>query len=144
MMELTLAIALFVLCLMPLIGMPMRLLNGQKKALTQMQESMRAQEAMFYILTQFKQNHPTYNFSSSRGDPIRIDDVIKTKPFDKAHYYIHHNSKTNEQKATCNLLTCHVCFDALSQKKKKNTLIYVDGVNSKNMFRIAISWERKK
>lgn len=130
MMEITIAIMLFSLCLLPVIGIPFKVVSDQKKTLYKMESYMRAHEAMFFLLQNFNALEPSYTFPRKQTVSKPITGLKLPAPFDKHHYHIYHNNTScNEGSPPPDdfMLYCNICFDRLdtSHKQPKTHQFYI-------------------
>lgn len=124
MMEITIAIMLFSLCLLPVIGVPFKVVSDQKKTLYKMESYMRAHEAMFFLLQNFNTLEPKYIFSTEKKASKPITGLNLPAPFDKHHYQIyHHNKHYRKDSSSPNefMLYCNICFDRLDTAHKQTS-----------------------
>ena len=108
-----------------------------------MQEYMKAQEVMFFVLTHFEEDFPNHQFSASSKLPPEDQRKNLPFPYDNIHYHVHHNSNSKEQKQTCQLLHYHVCFKDVKKLKGKKCR-NLEGKKSPHQFPIIITWEKPK
>ncbi len=146
MMEITIAIMMFSLCLLPLIGTPMKMLSGQKKTLATMESYMRSHEVMFFFLQNFKNHHPSYDFVNNSRTAHKFQDMEGLKlpvPFNKLHYHIYHNGTKKEQELPYNHLHCHICFENCESNKRDDNgkKCGINNKESKHTFSIIVHKE---
>ena len=121
MMEITIAIMLFSLCLLPIIGIPFKVVSDQKKTLYKMESYMRAHEAMFFLLQNFNTLEPSYTFSYKDKTSKALTNLNLPSPFDKHHYQLYHNNTQydKDDPPDFSILYCDICFDRLDPSYKQ-------------------------